>query len=504
MPTTRATSCATAVATLLTGRGDINTYAVFSGLSRDLLSSWGRAGIVVPTGIATDSTTQLFFGDLIAKRSLAKLIGFENEAFIFPDVHHSFKFCALVITGDHVIIEFTDFVFLCRYFEQVQEKERHFELSYEDFLLLNPNTQTCPIFRTKADAQLTKKIYRHGRVLINEESSENPWGVRFFTMFHMANDSHYFENSSGENLRPLYEAKMMHQFDHRYATYENATQANLNAGILPQTTEFDKKDPYFTVLPRYWVTVDEIETRLRDWPYKWLIGFRDVTSAVVYRTAIFSLLPRVGIGHKIPLVLFENDVNPTHIACFLGAVNSLVFDFVTRQKIGGMSLSYFILKQLPLPTPQQLTIDHLSFLVPRVLELVYTSWDIKSFADDVWASASESLQKILKQKWNAHPTTINEEIIKHKTKTPEGFPYPPFTWDENRRAILRAELDAYYAKLFGLEYDELRYVLDPVDAFGGQFPSETFRVLKEKEIKQYGEYRTRRLVLEAWERLGLG
>jgi hypothetical protein len=73
--------------------------------------------------------------------------------------------------------------------------------------------------------------------------------------------------------------------------------------------------------------------------------------------------------------------------------------------------------------------------------------------------------------------------------------------NENRRAILRAESDAYYGRLYGSTRDELRYILDPKDVYGPDSPSETFRVLKEKEERKYGEYRTRRLVLEAWDRL---
>jgi hypothetical protein len=109
----------------------------------------------------------------------------------------------------------------------------------------------------------------------------------------------------------------------------------------------------------------------------------------------------------------------------------------------------------------------------------------------------------------------------------------PFRWDEEHRALLRAKLDAYYAKLYGLNHKQLRYILDPADLTpheledildpweevadpldpqgydrrrqASDFPGETFRVLKEKEFKQFGEYRTRRLVLEAWERLeGVG
>ena len=78
---------------------------------------------------------------------------------------------------------------------------------------------------------------------------------------------------------------------------------------------------------------------------------------------------------------------------------------------------------------------------------------------------------------------------------------PPFVWDEDRRALLRAELDAFYARAYGLTREELRYILDPAEVMGSDYPSETFRVLKEKEVKKYGEYRTRRLVIEAWERM---
>ena len=87
---------------------------------------------------------------------------------------------------------------------------------------------------------------------------------------------------------------------------------------------------------------------------------------------------------------------------------------------------------------------------------------------------------------------------------PRGYLLRPFKWDEDRRAVLRAELDAYYAKLYGLTRDELRYILDPKDVYGPDFPGETFRVLKEKEERLYGEYRTRRLVLAAWDALEAG
>ena len=84
-----------------------------------------------------------------------------------------------------------------------------------------------------------------------------------------------------------------------------------------------------------------------------------------------------------------------------------------------------------------------------------------------------------------------------------GYDGPPFAWDEDRRALLRAELDAFYARAYGLTRDELRYILDPADVKGPDYPSETFRVLKKNEIAQLRRIPHRRLVLEAWDRMEL-
>jgi hypothetical protein len=257
---------------------------------------------------------------------------------------------------------------------------------------------------------------------------------------------------------------MIYQYDHHFDSYKNATQANLNAGILPQTSDAEKSDPSFHVLPRYWVPGDEVETRLANWPKPWLLGFRDITSSVVERTSIFSVLPRVGVGNKFPLLIFDEALESL-TCCLLANVNSIVFDYCTRQKIAGNSLNYFILKQLPVLPPTTFQEWDVEYVSRRVYELVYTAHDLHPWA----------------------------ELL--------GYQGGPFCFDSKRRALLAAELDAEYAHLYGLTRDELRYVLDPKDLFGENFPSETFRVLKEREIKEYGEYRTRRLVLAAYDEL---
>lgn len=448
----------------LTAVGDINTYAAFAETTRKLINSDGRVGVIVPTGIATDDTTKKFFSDLIKKQSLASLTGFENEAFIFLSVHNAFKFCTLAIAGEKIKIKQTDFIFFCRYFADTNNLQRHFNLSPQDIALINPNTLTCPIFRSSQDAELTKNIYQNAPVLENENTGINPWGISFIRMFDMSNDSGSFHNEAGDDLLPLYEAKLFWHYDHRFSTYENATQADMNAGRLPQTTAEMKQSPNFTVKPRYWVNKKEVENKLSDWKKEWLLCFRGITLAVNERTAIFSLLPKVGVGNSAPLIVPKID-KANSISCLVANFSSLIFDFVTRQKVGGNNFNFFILKQLPVIPPERYTGKDIEYITPRLLELVYTSWDMQPFALDM------------------------------------GYNGEPFKWNPNRRALIRAELDAYYAKLYGITRDELRYILDPADVYGADFPSETFRVLKNNEIKQYGEYRTQRLVLEAWDRM---
>jgi hypothetical protein len=490
----------------LTSYGRINLMALFAELARQSLNPNGHAGIIVPTGISTDSFNQYFFADLIEKRALASLFDFENREALFPGVHRNYKFCLLTMSGRPS--DRSDFAFFLTRAEQLHDEERRFTLAPEDLALLNPNTRTCPVFRTGADAELTKKIYHRVPVLVNEQTEENPWGFKGLLMFMMNTASGLFKTADdfpsgvpADHL-PLYEGKMIQAFDHRAASVV-VNLANVNRQAQPDAaTPEQYTDPTFTPTPRYWVHAGEVDQKLSGWPHGWLIGFKDVTSPTNERTAIFSLLPKVAVGHTMPIAFLHNMPDSLHAACFLANVNSLAFDYATRQKIGGIHLSFGILNQLPILLPSAYTPTDIAFIAPRVLELVYTAWDIKPFADDVWRDADERLRALIQKRWDANRTATGG----HEWNPPEwaeiaddGIPLPPFKWDEGRRAQLRAELDAYFARLYGLTRDELRYILDPADVYGPDFPGETFRVLKDKELRQLGEYRTRRLVLEAWD-----
>jgi hypothetical protein len=505
----------------LTAVGDVNTYALFSEHCRNLLSATGRAGIIVPTGIATDDSTKAFFGDLNSKHQLVSFYDFENREKIFADVHSRYKFALLIMGATNAP---TRFLFFATRIEHLSDEQRAFALTPDEIALINPNTRTAPVFRTSQDAELTKKIYRHAPVLVNEQTGANPWGVSFLRMFDMSNDSNLFQTAPGDGLLPLYEAKLLHQFTHRWATYSKAEGSGLRAegagtsaishqpSVLPEArdvTAAELADSNFHITPRYYIPAAAVEERLaKRWERGWLLSFRDITNSTNERTAIFSLLPRVGVGHKAPLMFLDAENPAIQTSLFLATVNSLVFDLMARQKVGGTNLAFFILKQLPVLPPSAFSPQPsaLAYIVPRVLELVYTAWDMQAFAEDVWAESDETLRAAIVQRsaqqgrsglYGRSELSSRSELRPDSPR--DSFPLPPFIWNDERRARIRAELDAYIARLYGLTRDELRYILDPADVYGPEFPGETFRVLKEKETRLYGEYRTRRLVLEAWD-----
>ncbi|MER6252863.1 DNA methyltransferase [Streptomyces sp. NPDC001584] len=476
----------------LTGRGDINTYAVFTETDRTLTGPRGRTGVIVPTGIATDATTQFFFKDIVTKGQLAALYDFENEDKVFPEVHNQLRFCLFMLRGSGNLREPIRMVFKVRQPEQITD--RSYLLAAEDILAMNPNTGTCPVFSSRRDADITLGVYRRVPVLIDEtkQVGGNPWAISFMRMFDMSNDSHLFRPAAQngetfddllragwtldgnvltrgeERLLPLYEAKMLHHYDHRFSTYENATQKQLNKGTLPRFTVEQHQDASAVSLPRYWVPerdvpTDEVDkngkpvmesgvrSRLaaKGWDRGWVMGWRNIGRASDERTMICSAAPRYGFQHSFPLALPRLASN----APLLGAVlSSMVCDYSARQKVGGTNLTYNYVEQFPVLSPDQIT-QHSPLINPRVLELGYTAHDMAPFARDL------------------------------------GDTGAPFRWDPYRRAVIRAELDALFFHLYGVNRDDTAYILD------------TFNVTRDNDIKAHGEYRTKKLILAEYDRM---
>ncbi|MGY3173121.1 hypothetical protein ACVWYU_002516 [Pseudomonas sp. TE12234] len=473
----------------LTGVGDVNTYALFSETIRKVIGPMGRAGFIVPSGLATDNTTKAFFGDLIEQRSLESFFEFENEGYFKgAGQGHMLRFALTTVLGFQQSSGVTRFLFQGKQLDELLDSERVFTLTAEEIFQVNPNTRTCPIFRSRMDAEITRRVYAKVPVLVREavgdKAEQNPWGIGFLRMFDMANDSYLFKDkrdtsnegfervgsllfSGKECLVPLYEAKMVHLYNHRYGDFADAPEGE-RVHILPTIPPERWKDSEYTTLPFYWVPKTEVDRKLgeKNWDADWIIGWRDVTDArASARTLIASVIPRTGVNDKFLLMLPKRE--PRRVAALLGNLCSIVCDYFARQKVGGLALKYFTMRQLPILSPEAYSDQDLEFIVSRVVELTYTACDLKGWAADL------------------------------------GCSNRPFVFDPARRAQISAELDAYFARLYGLSLHDLGFILDPESVAPG-YPSETFSVLKRNEIRMFGEYRTQRLVLEAWNKLEKG
>jgi len=558
----------------MTAVGKLNLYSLFAEQMLYMISKLGRAGVIVPTGIATDDGNKLYFGHITSQKRLVSLLDFENKDGIFPSVHRSYKFSLLTL-GDET--EQADLLFFATSTDHLSDERRRFRLLAEDFALLNPNTLTCPVFRSRADAELTQKIYRRVPVLMREgDSPQNPWGITFSQgLFNMTSASHLFRSYAelidqggilkgnaitlhGMRYLPLYEAKMVHHYDHRWATYERDGETSRDM------TDAEKQQPDYLPLPRYWVdewqvvlrtstaprelvkaynkgeleaafellgqwalgaalaqghpVVDKLLERFapasgkdlfvqrdtraaealqsaspldaeelhgllpgvlsedKDAALRWgqellrgrcpryLLGWRRSCRNTDERTMISGLVPWSAVGDSY-FLMQPKGPSAAQVAGLYANLDSLVFDWIARQKVGGVNFSFYYLEQLPVLSPGSYTGADLDYIVPRVLELAYTAHDLKPFAEDL------------------------------------GYEGEPFPWNPDCRHQFKCELDAYYAHLYGLTRDELLYILDPQNVMPEDYPSVTFPTLKRKELAEFGEYRTQVRVMAEYERL---
>ena len=436
----------------LTGKGDINTYAVFAELAKSIVSPIGRVGLLVPSGIATDNTTKDFFVELTDSNSLIALYDFENRKKIFTDVDGRFKFSILLFGGREHKTDSIDFVFFAHTIDDVNDKHRHrhISLSSDDFKLLNPNTRTCPIFRKKEDAELTKAIYRRVPILIDENRKEggNPWDIKFFTMFHQSADAELFRTA--EQLKadgfkrdgqlwkkrkqvflPLYEAKMIQMFDHRAAGVVVDEENWMRQGQTDETSLVQHQNPEFAVESRWWVDEVNIQSVLGDRDITRIIAFKNVTSPTNERTMIAAFIPYSGVVHSAPLIFTGTGISVRLTACLLANFNALAYDYICRQKIGGVNLSYFIIHQIPTFAP-----DFYEQKCP---------WDKK-----------QTLEKWISERVLKLTCTSNDMIPLAEAA---GFKPTVHKWNDSERSGLMAELDAAYFILYGIERKDAEYIL---------------------------------------------
>lgn len=445
-----------------TARGDINAYAVFAEAGRALTGPRGRLGLIVPTGIATDAGTQYFFRDLVERASLVSLSDFGNAGLLFPDVHRSYKFSLLTVTGRDVRAPRADFAFCLRDAADLDDPGRRFALTPDEITRLNPNTGTCPVFRTRRDAGITLGVYRRVPVLVREgQPGGDPWGITFTRMLDMTVHAGLFRRREElerdgwrldgnvfargqDRMLPLYQGIMASFYDHR------AADVALAGGRRPYRPRYltaaEKDDPARVAMPASWV-----DAALAPSLPGWQLGFSSVTSPTNERTFVPYLLPRAAVGNSTPLIRVA-PAAAGEVPALLAMLSAFCFDYLVRQKVGGVNLNYFLVRQLPVLPPDAVR-PFGAFCADRVLELTYTAHDMAAFARGL------------------------------------GDHGPPFRWDEERRFALRAELDALFFRLYGIGRADAAYIMD------------TFAAVRKADVARHGSYRTRDAILDCYDRM---
>ncbi|PIE53431.1 hypothetical protein CSA37_01485 [Candidatus Fermentibacteria bacterium] len=461
----------------LCGLGRINTYAVFAELNKDLINATGRVGCIVPSGIATDENTKTYISFLFQHNMLVSFYDMQNTSDIFNGVSTLLRFALLTLASG--IKKPATIAYSTTSANILNNSISIYSMDYNELILFNPNTHTCPMFSDRKDYHISKKIYQKHNVLYDNSKMGNRESILFKQgYFNMTSDSQHFKDSSYFNSMqcvavnnkylakenffvPLYEGKMVNIYNYRYSDWSRISGSRQKR--LPETPLEALRDSEHYTVPYYWVSEKVLRERQATtyWDRKWSVGWRDICRSTDERTAIFTLWPNEAAGHTFPQIFFL-ERTPQEIACFLANASTYIFDYLVRQKITGIHLTYNILKQIPIVAKeiyyQSLIYNNYKYccmdlILERVLRLVYNTYELKSFAEDC------------------------------------GYYGSPFQYDEKQRIDDMAFLDAAFFQLHDISREEVVFIM-------AKFPAR-----RRKEQKRYGRYLSLECILEQYSRI---
>jgi len=435
----------------LSGSGRKNLYALFVERTLGLMNPTCRAGLVVPTELVQAAETEALSRQLFVDRRLVSLCDFQNRRTTghkwFSDVDSRYRFSLITLAANAPVTRFM--------FDAQSPKEINGERSYlqttADVLRLCPdNSFRVPMFPGPSDARIISTAYSDSTLIGNLPETEIASGL----MFNFGKTEKELKISAAfagdrSDLVCVLEGENIHQFDHRFGTlngsYEvvNALDTTKHNPTLVASTS--------TYLPRAFVSA-RIK-QMFDANPSWFVALRRQARSNDSYISIAAFVPAVAVEGS--LTVFSGRIR-TLIR--LGALlNSYLLNFLLARRQSGPNVNKGMYGLLPLRLDSggiwasAPMVDLDLFVQQRAIELSYTAWDLEHFARDV------------------------------------GYDGPPFRWDENRRFHLRCEIDAAFFHLYGISRDDTDYVM------------ETFPIVRRNDEKAYGEYRTKRVILEIYD-----
>ena len=439
------------------GKGDFNIYRMFVELALRSVSQGGRCAQLVPEGIYNGANCAAIRAELLTKTCWERLLGFENARGIwFEGVHTALKF-ALYVAAVPGVTEQLPVRFGIRTLDDLAAAARGETLGLPVTLIreFSPDALAVMEFGDQSDIDIAAKMYARWPKF-GDESAGPPVRV-YMTEVHMGNDRELF--SEDPNGLPVYEGRMVDQYDHRAKGYRSGR------GRAAEWASLEFCQPGKSIQPQWRILRERVPDKVIPRLARYRIGFCDVTSPTNERTLIAALIPpQCACGHKVPTIAFAAEDEWAYMI-WLAVGNSFAMDFLVRKKVA-LSMAYTVLDSLPFPRLDSHDLNART-LVPLVLRLICCGSEMTAFWN---ARAAEG--------W-CEPVDI------------DGL--PPGTEDPGERFLLRAQIDAIVARdVFGLTADELDCVLD------------SFPIVRRKDEERYGEYRTKRVILELYDSVSPG
>lgn len=423
-------------------KGDINLYALFTERCKHLLNLTGIAGLIIPSGIVTDYHLKNLLYSFVKDNNLLAFHDFMNKKKYFSQVDGRYRYCFFVFSSRSM---FPHFKFSCYNIDPKDITKSSFSFSKEQIKVLNPLTNTLIVPKNPSIIPLMLRIHKEMPILSGDDGADIPWRINYKRQADMTNDSHLFistedmnfdDNNPGilkkenEIFFRLYEGKMVDIYNHRAGSSATKIGQYKRSGHSIRPTQKDLENPNFLVTSRYAISKNDLKVnkRLQGNLKPWHLAFKDITAATNRRTVRAAILPTCVVSNKLPTLEVLNGEKEE--ACLLGVLNSLIFDFLCRQKIGNITLNWFILRQIPIPPLHYFyegTVEGeniTDWLVSRIIKLMYTSFDLLP-----WSKAIDG-------------------------------PLYPFPWEESERVKVGAEIDSLMFHLYKLSKKEVKSVME--------------------------------------------
>lgn len=442
------------------GKGDFNVYRQFAELALTFPAPDGVAAQIVPENFYNGANASAIRAALLTDFRLSALYGFENTRGVwFPAIDTRMKFALYCARRGGPTTDFPAAFAVSSEARLQGARERPLQLPVSLLREFSPDALAVMEFSNQLEVDVARKMYsRFPR--LGAPVAGLPTCLPA-TEVHMGNNNDLFEiDAEGW---PLYQGSMVTHHDYRAKGYVAGHGRNVTWEPLAFGSRSKAIRPQWRVLP------DRIPSKIRARVARYRIGFCDVARADDQRSLMAALIPPQTVcGHKVPTIEFE-PADPAVMILWLGVANSLPMDFIVRMKVS-LTMSMSLMATLPFP---------------RCVT-----------ADDATARACALAARLSCAGPEMAPFLRKLEHVSALA----GLNLSPSD-DPEERDHLAAELDVVVARdLFGLTRDEMAYLLEPRDVLGPDCTAETFAALRRAEEREFGEYRTRRLVLEAWDR----